>query len=333
MSSKRLLKDFDIESLIKELRQFSYTTEVDSHAVTVNVELFTAGQVGVATRLFLQAQGERVADQILHDYDNDEITAVQLSDMIKVVCVQRWKQFLEMWQLDYNPIWNVDGKEVRSVVTEYGKVLEMEKGTKLTDEQKTNGTDTTQYGHTVTDEQKINGTDTTQHGLKVTDEQKTAGEDSTTFGKVVTSTHPTTTNKVAAFDSVSFVNHSETSNTNSSDTDSGSESTTHNLGKIEHSNSGSDTVTHNLGKLEHAESGTDTITHNLGKIEHSNSGKDTDTESGSDTTTETIIRQGNIGVTMTSTLLKDNESFWDKYSFFEHWFNDIAEQIGLPIWG
>lgn len=333
MSSKRLLKDFDIESLIKELRQFSYTTEVEGETVTVNVELFTAGQVGAATRLFLQSQGERVADQILHDYDKEEITAAELSDIIKVVCVERWKHFLEMWTINYNPIWNVDGKEVRTIVTEYGKITEMEKGTTLTDEQKTNGTDTTQYGHTVTDEQKINGTDTTQHGLKVTDEQKTAGEDSTTFGKVVTSTHPTTTNKVAAFDSVAFVNHSETSNTNSSDTDSGTESTTHNLGKIEHSNSGSDTVTHNLGKLEHAESGSDTLTHNMGKIEHSSSGKDTDTLSGSDTTTDTYIRSGNIGVTMTQQLLTAEETFWSKYSFFEHWFNDIAEQIGLPIWG
>ena len=312
--SKRLIKDFNIEDLIKELRQFSYTTDVEGETVTVNVELFTAGQVPQATRLFIQAQGDRLADSILYSYDKEEITAVQLSDIIKVVCVQRWKHFLEMWKVNYNPIWNVDGKEVRTIVTEYGKVTEMEKGTTLTDEQKTNG------------------------------------EDSTTFGKVVTSTHPTTTNTVAAFDSINFVDHSEVSNTNSSDTDSGTEATTHTIGKIEHANSGQDTTTHDLGKiehstsgtdstthsigkLEHAETGSDTITHNLGKIEHANSGKDTDTESGSDTVTDTYVRAGNIGVTMTQQLLTAEESFWSKYSFFEHWFNDIAEQIGLPIWG
>lgn len=366
--SKRLIKDFNIEDLIKELRQFTYTTDVEGEAVTVNVELFTAGQVPLATRLFLQAQGDRLADSILYSYDKEEITAVQLSDIIKVVCVQRWKHFLEMWKVNYNPIWNVDGKEVRTIVTEYGKVTEMEKGTTLTDEQKTNGTDTTQYGHTLTDEQKTNGEDSTTYGQKLTDEQKTAGEDSTTygqkltdeqktngedsttFGKVVTSTHPTTTNTVAAFDSVNFVDHSEVSNTNSSDTDSGTEATTHTIGKIEHANSGQDTTTHDMGKiehstsgtdstthsigkLEHAETGSDTITHNLGKIEHANSGKDTDTESGTDTVTDTFVRAGNIGVTMTQQLLTAEESFWSKYSFFEHWFNDIAEQIGLPIWG
>ena len=146
------------------------------------------------------------------------------------------------------------------------------------------------------------------------------------------------------------MDHSEVSNTNSSDTDSGTEATTHTIGKIEHANSGQDTTTHDLGKiehstsgtdstthsigkLEHAETGSDTITHNLGKIEHANSGKDTDTESGSDTVTDTYVRAGNIGVTMTQQLLTAEESFWSKYSFFEHWFNDIAEQIGLPIWG
>ena len=104
---------------------------------------------------------------------------------------------------------------------------------------------------------------------------------------------------MAAFDSINFVDHSEVSNTNSSDTDSGTEATTH----------------------------------TIGKIEHANTGKDTDTESGSDTVTDTYVRAGNIGVTMTQQLLTAEESFWSKYSFFEHWFNDIAEQIGLPIWG
>ena len=72
--SKRLIKDFNIEDLIKELRQFSYTTEVEGGTVTVNVELFTAGQVPQATRLFLQAQGDRLADSILYSYDKEEIT-------------------------------------------------------------------------------------------------------------------------------------------------------------------------------------------------------------------------------------------------------------------
>ena len=295
---KRLIKDFDIESLMDELRTFTYTTEVDGEAVTVNVELFTHSQVPMATRLFLQTQGERVADQILHDYDKEEISASDLSGIIKTVCVERWKHFLEMWKINYNPIWNVDGTEKRTITTQYGKITTMAKGTKLTDEQKVNGTNSTQYGQ------------------KLTDEQKATASDSTKFGKVVTHTNPTTTGKVAAFDSLTFVNASETSMTNNSDTDSGSE-----------------TRTSSMGTIEHSQSGTDTTTVNMGKLEHSASGQDTDTNSGSDTVTDTFTRGGNIGTTMTQQLLSAEESFWSKYSFFEHWFDDIAREIGLPIWG
>lgn len=294
----KMVKEYDIESLIDLLRTFSYQTEVDGESVTVNVELFPHSMTSIATKFFLQEQGERLADKILEEYGEEYITATELSDMIKTICVQRWKHFLEMWKVNYNPIWNVDGTEKRTIVTEYGKITTMGKDTTITDEQITDGEVETTYGLTQTDEQKTNASDTT------------------TFGKVVTSTNPTTTGKVAAFDSVSFVNASETSLTNNSDTDSGSETLTSSIGKVEHSNSGKDTTTNSIGK-----------------ITHSSTGEDTNTESGEDTVTDTLVRGGNIGATMTQQLLTAEESFWSRYSFFEHWFADIAEQIALPIWG
>lgn len=263
MMIKRLIKDFDCEQLLNQLRSFTYTKKVGGETVTVNVELFSSSQVPYATRLFLQSQGERCADQILNDYDKGDITATQLADLIKSVCVPRWKQLYEIWTADYNPTYNVEGTEKRVVTTEYGKVTTMAKDTSITDEQITNATD------------------------------------EITYGKSTTHTNPTTTGKVAAFDSQTFVNASETSMTNNVDTDSGKDETKS----------------------------------SIGKVEHVHSGEDTDTLSGEDTVTDIYTRGGNLGVTMTSQLLRDGENFWDKYSFFEHYFNDIAREIGLPIWG
>ena len=292
------IKDYDVESLIDLLRTFSYTTEVEGETVTVNVELFTHAQSPIATKLFLQAQGDRVADMILEQYGDEYITAQELTDMIKVVCVQRWKHFLELWKAEYNPLWNVDGTEKRTIITQYGKVTTMAKNSKLTDEQKTDGKH-----------------DTT-HGLKITDEQKTDGKQDTTHGHVITTTEPTTTGSVAAFDSADVVTASQTSATQHSDT-----------------NSGTDNVAISMGKIEHSNSGTDNIAISMGKIEHSSSGSDTDTLSGSDTVTDTFTRGGNIGTTMTQQLMEAEDSFWSRFNFFENWFADIADQISLPMWG
>lgn len=260
---RKTLNKYDIESLIDKLRTFSYTTDVDGETVTVNVELFTSAQVKTATVLFLQRHGERQADTIMEAYGSEELTATEVSDIIKTVCVQRWKHFLELWKAEYNPLWNVDGTEKRTITTKYGKVTTMAKDS------------------------------------KVTDEQKTDGKNNTTHGLVTTITEPTTTGSVAAFDSATVVTASQTSATQHSNTDSGSTN----------------------------------VALSMGKVEHASSGSDTDTLSGSDTVTDTFTRGGNIGTTMTQQLMSADESFWSKYSFFENWFSDIANEISLPIWG
>lgn len=291
------VKQYDIESLLSVLRTFTYTTEVDGETVTVNAEVFTTGQIPIATKIFLQEYGSRVADEILDEYKKGDVTAAELGDMIKTLCVQRWKHFLEMWKVNYNPIWNVDGVEVHEITTEYGKITRMDKGT------------------IITDEQKVDAETEVEYGQKQTDEQKTDGSTSMTYGKSTTTTNPTNTGKVAAMDSVAFVNASESSATNMINADSGSDSTTTNIGKIEHASSGKDTTTTSIGKVEHAHTGTDT-----------------DTLDGSDTTTDRLTRGGNIGTTMTQTLLSAEDDFWSHYSFFTKYFNDIANVISLPIY-
>lgn len=291
------VKQFDIESLLSVLRTFTYTTEVDGETITVNAEVFTAGQIPIATKIFLQEYGSRVADDILDEYKKGDVTAVELGDIIKTLCVQRWKHFLEMWKVNYNPIWNVDGTETHTIVTEYGKITRMAKGTTITDEQKVDAESEITYGQKQTDEQKVNGSSTIN------------------YGRETTTVNPTSTGSVAAFDTVDFVDASQSESTNTKVTDDGTDSTTTSIGTVEHASSGKDTTTTSIGKVEHAHTGTDT-----------------DTQDGSDTTTDTLTRGGNIGTTMTQTLLGAEDDFWSHYSFFTKYFNDIANVISLPIY-
>lgn len=291
------VREYDIESILAVLRTFTYTTEVDGEIVTVNAEVFTAGQIPIATKIFLQEYGSRVADSILDEYQKEYVTAAELGDMIKTLCIQRWKHFLEMWKVNYNPIWNVDGIETHTIVTEYGKITRMAKNT------------------TITDEQKVDGEVEVTYGQKLTDEQKVNGSGSITYGKTTTMTNPTSTGSVAAFDTVGFVGASQSTMTNGVNAETGSDSSSNSIGTVEHAQSGKDTTKNSLGKVEHAHSGTDT-----------------DTLDGSDTTTDTLTRHGNIGVTMTQQLLTAEEDFWSHYSFFTKYFNDIADIISLPIY-
>lgn len=291
------VKQYDIAALLSVLRTFTYTTEVDGETVTVNAEVFTSGQIPIATKIFLQEYGSRVADEILDDYKKGDVSAAELGDIIKTLCVQRWKHFLEMWKVNYNPIWNVDGIETHTIITEYGKITRMAKGTTITDEQKVDGESEITYGQKQNDEQKVNGSNTINYGRETTTE------------------NPTSTGSVAAFDTVDFVDASQSEQTNTKVTDDGTDTTTTSIGTVEHASSGKDTTTTSIGKVEHAHTGTDT-----------------DTQDGSDTTTDTLTRHGNIGVTMTQQLLTAEDDFWSHYSFFTKYFNDIAEVISLPIY-
>lgn len=275
------LNEFDTESILDGLRTFSYTTIEDGESVTKNVTLFSQEQLPIANKLFLQSQGKLRADDIMFDYKNGDITASDLSAMILVVIKSQLVQLWKEWEADYNPLWNVDGVEKRTIKTEFGKVVEHEKDTKLTDEQKVNGS--------------------------LVDEQKTDGKDNLTHGLQQSITEPTQTHNVATFDSESYVNDTQDS------------ATTHSV-----TNSGSDNRAISMGKIEH--------TSNMGKIEHSNSGKDTDTDSGEENVTDIYERHGNIGVTMSTQLLRDGQNFWSNFNFFDQYFSLIAEQITIPIY-
>lgn len=291
------VRETDTESILANLRTFSYTTVEDGETITKNVELFSSSQTPIANKLFLQLQGDLRADDILKEYKDGDISAEDLAGMILVMIKSQLVQLWKEWEADYNPLWNVDGIEKRTTKTEFGKIVEHEKDSK------------------ITDEQKVSGSDNLTHGLKVVDEQKLDGKDNLTHGLATTITEPVNTHKIAAFDSQTPVTYTEDSATSHSNT-----------------NSGSDNRTISMGKIEHENSGIDQRTMNMGKIEHVSSGKDTDTDDGEENVTDIFERHGNIGVTMSTQLLRDGDNFWSNFNFFEKYFSLIAEQISIPIY-
>ena len=259
------LREFQTAPILNELRTFKYQTKVNGEEVTVNVELFPASMLGIANKIFLQKQGDLRADDIMNDYQDGEVTAADIAGIIKTTHVQKWKHWLEMWKAEYNPIWNVDGTETRTIVTQYGKVTTMAKNT----------TDTTTYNSEL--EMEYNSKNKTTYNSNETAEQLTDGKYNTTHGHIITKTEPQTDNAIAAFDSVTPVPHSETILTQHSDTNSGTDQIAISDGKKKTDRGGYD---------EQARDGKDTNTHS-GTDSLAWSGSDTDTLSGTDSTTET----------------------------------------------
>lgn len=304
------LREYQTKPILNELRIFSYQTKVGGQETTVNVELFPAFMLDIANKIFLQKQGDLKADEIMEDYKEGTYTAQAVADVIKNFHIQKWKHWLEMWKAEYNPIWNVDGTETKTIVTQYGKVTTMAKNT----------TDTTTYNSEL--EMEYDSTNKTTYNSNETAEQLTDGKYNTTHGHIITQTEPQTDNAIAAFDSVNPVPHSETILTQHSDTNSGTDQIAISDGKKKTDRGGYDELARD-GKDTNTHSGTDTL---------ARSGSDTDTLSGTDSTTETTTRGGNIGVTMTQQLLTAEQSFWSQYSFFDMWFSDIAEELTLSIY-
>ncbi len=292
------LNKYNTEAIIRNLRTFSYTTKEGDETVTKNVTLFSDAQAPLVNRFFLQYKGTLKADDIMEDYKKGDVSASDVASMILLMTKSQLVNLWRIWEADYNPLWNVDGYEKKEIKTEFGKVVDHEKDSSITDEQLTDGKSNVTHGHTLTDNQTADGKQNTTHGLQTT------------------ITEPTTTDTTAAFDSgANFENRSQSSATTHTNTDSGTTN-----------------VALSMGTVMHTEGGTTNTALSMGKIKHSSDGKDTDKESGDETTTETYTRSGNIGVTMSTQLLRDGDNFWSQFSFFEKYFELIAEPLTIPIY-
>lgn len=230
------LREVNLQSLLHKLKSFSYVDRVNDTDVTVNVELWDDADDAAMYMLFKQQVGNLVADDILADYIREDITVDELASAIKKVAKEKWVHYLKMWQAQYNALWNIDGTEVRVIETEYGKQVDLERGTTVTTEQLTDGTKTT--------EQLTDGTKTTEQlvdGKSVT-EQKT---------------NAVSTDYVSAYDS----NGNSFNPAAKNETDAGKMEGTSSLGKIkETTGAGKVKDTTNAGKTEVSNDGKDTTT-------------------------------------------------------------------------
>lgn len=334
------LNEVDFAPILNGMRNFTYTTVVDGQEVSVTAELWVEALSPTVNKFFMQKYGKLKIDEVLEEYVAGEIHESFIINMLHMLCGQQWKHFLEMWKSQYNPLWNVDGVETRTVTTDYGKITTTTYDNTLTDEQKVAAHNEFTYGRTdtLTDEQKVAAHNefTYGKGETLTDEQLVDGKNNVSHGLKTDHTHPTTTNLVAAFDQNTYVGHDQSSATQNYDQESGTTNTAISLGKIEHASeqSGTDEQDLDAGTMEHKNvaSGKDEQDLNAGKVEHAKAGEDEVANDGRDVVTDVYERHGNIGVTMTQQLLTAEKSFWEYFNFFDMYFRTIADELCLPIY-
>lgn len=245
------ISECNLKDLLNALKTFSYSKVVDGHETTVNVVLWEDSLNDYMIMFFNRFYGDRTADDIAVSYKKGDISTTTATNIIKALCVNRWKHYLGMWEAEYNPLWNVDGTETHVIETKYGKITTMTKGS------------------ATTTEQLVAGETTTEQLIDAESIDYVSPQDSQTFNPAA-------------------------KNVNSA------------------------------GKVKG--------TSNSGKIKSQLSGDDKDTLSGKDEVTDTLVRGGNIGVTMTQQLLSAEKDFWQHMDFFSMWFKDIANQLSLPMW-
>lgn len=260
----------------------------------------------------------------------------------------KWKyeKLLATLNFEYNPIWNKDGTTTH-------------KSTRTPDLTTTdNGNNSNNLSHGLSTKTTYDdATTTVTHGLSTSVKHGLStslnhGLSTSTTPGAVTKVHTegtaketpgvsdTTTNSISPYNNTSSVEHDksvlthdgENVTTNSSDTTtsyvSGTDTTT-NTGTDTTTNSGTDTTT-NSG---------DDITKLTGGYTVSNSGDDSSTgtnsntrkETGTDTFEENTIEQGNIGVTSTQSLIKQEREISD-FRIIDEYLKDIVSYIALSTY-
>lgn len=289
-----------VADILQECRVITWDSEVDGTTVHHNVELYPSDKNSLVTELFMGYHGNRVCDCMFLNYVNGAMTATDFANILKLKLTDRWKHTLGIKLAEYNPVWNVDGTEVHTVTTQYGKVTVSVDGEV---NQVARGQDEVEnaYGKENTSEQITDGHQNTTHGTTTTDAQTVAGTDAT---------------QLNAFNAglVDDTKH------------------TINEGTTTHAITGTDETSIGKGKVKDTEGGSDTTTTTYGDITTTNKGENLEANAGADIVTDKLVRSGNIGVTMTQQLLSAENSFWSQFDFFEKWFKDIAKEMSLPFY-
>lgn len=321
-----------IAEVLSNCRTISWDSEVDGTTVHHNVELYTFDKNPLVTELFIGYHGNRVCDCMFLNYVNGAMTATDFASILKLKYSDKWKHILGIKLAEYNPIWNVDGTEVRTITTQYGKVtVNVDGETNST----THGNDITEttYGKENTSEQIVDGHHNTTHGESI----------STTHGESIGTTHNTTltdtqtqagTNaeQLSAFNAGFVDNAKHTINDGTyTHATTGTDTETHS-GNDTEAHSGTTNINTSIGKTTDTAGGSDSTTNTYGDIITTNSGECLEANAGADVVTDKIVRGGNIGVTMTQQLLTAENDFWSQFDFFEKWFKDIVKEMSLPFY-
>lgn len=146
------LSECNLKDLLNALKSFTYTKQVADETITVNVTLWDSDLNDYMIKFFERFYGDRKADDIAYQYKAGDLSTATVANIIKAMCVTRWKHYLGMWEAEYNPTWNVEGSETRVIETTYGKITTMAKGSATTTEQLVAGETTTEQ---LTDSQSI----------------------------------------------------------------------------------------------------------------------------------------------------------------------------------
>ena len=298
-----------VADVLQSCRTITWNSEVDHTIVQHNVELYPSDKNSLVTELFMGYHGNRVCDCMFLNYVKGAMTATDFANILNLKLTDRWKHYLGIKLAEYNPMWNVDGTEIHTITTQYGKVTvsvdgELNTtthgndttsntyGKENTSEQITDGHQNTAYGKTDTSEQLENGSQSTTYDKTNTTEQLTDGHQNTTHDESIGTTHGEsigTTHGMTTTDTQTVVS---TDTAQRSAFDVGLvDDTKHTLngGTTTHAITGTDTEAH---------SGTDNEVHSGTTNISTSNGKTTDTEDGSDSVS---ISQGKIKDTLSGT--------------------------------
>lgn len=281
--------------------------------------------------------GKLDAASILEYYAETPTTLnANIVKYLKSRYVGKWEKTLATLELDYNPIWNVDGTETET----HSGTDTHTAGT--TDTRTDNLTDEMTHGHTLTrthadtDTRTDNLTDETTHGHTLTrthadtDTQTLNNSDTLTHGKTDTNTHD-----------ISGDNGGLVTSGRDTNVASGNDVTAHS-GTVTDAHTGTITDA-NSGKDTRTNTGTQATAH-TGTITDADSGKDTRTNTGTQTTAHSgnntdeyghvieTVRQGNIGVTSTQNLITQELELRARHNYFDIVVQDIKTAFCGCLW-
>lgn len=261
---------------------------------------------------------------------------------IDCLYIQNWRKYESYWNAlidkEYNPIWNVDGTEIRgytkkntgtqgNVSTKSGNITDNKTITYNGSEQIANGgTDTNVESGSVTDSKSGTKTNSRNGQRAVTD----SGTDTTTkSGNETRSTVPMESGTFYDTDKTTYNNVSDGTTYGKTETE-----TFTNLNDVETFNNYSDTQTFNNHQNQRTlnttetksftnRNDTDNTTTTFNNVQDSG----TRTDNLKEEYDETLTRQGNIGVTKSQDLVESEMLLRAKYDFMAIVFADIANYI------